>query len=229
MPAPPTHAIFFDAAGTLFRLRESVGQGYAAVALRFGFTIEPSATESEFRKQLKAHPPVSNGNPPMDDGKSWWRSLVARLLDNLDPGGQIPAGTRSDYFETLYAHYGDPAQWTPYPETLEVLETLRRDRPGVDLLVLSNFDGRLHRILEGLGLRPFFKDVIVSTEIGHSKPDPAIFDAACKRHGLLPEHCLHVGDDPEEDWDGASRAGLRILKLQRPAIDLRALLDLPAT
>jgi FMN phosphatase YigB (HAD superfamily) len=41
---------------------------------------------------------------------------------------------------------------------------------------------------------------------------------------LRPNEVLHVGDDPERDWKGASAAGLSIFKLDRKRNSLRDLL-----
>jgi FMN phosphatase YigB (HAD superfamily) len=41
---------------------------------------------------------------------------------------------------------------------------------------------------------------------------------------LNPSEVLHVGDDPERDWDAATGAGLSIFRLDRPKNSLRDLL-----
>jgi FMN phosphatase YigB (HAD superfamily) len=41
---------------------------------------------------------------------------------------------------------------------------------------------------------------------------------------LKPNEVLHVGDDPERDWEAASAAGLSIFRLDRPKNSLRDLL-----
>jgi len=40
---------------------------------------------------------------------------------------------------------------------------------------------------------------------------------------LKPNEVLHVGDDPERDWEAASAAGLSIFRLDRPKNPLRDL------
>jgi FMN phosphatase YigB (HAD superfamily) len=41
---------------------------------------------------------------------------------------------------------------------------------------------------------------------------------------LKPNEILHVGDDPERDWNAASIAGLSLFELKRPQNSLRDLL-----
>jgi putative hydrolase of the HAD superfamily len=79
-------------------------------------------------------------------------------------------------------------------------------------------------ILEHLGVSKFFAHVFLSSELGADKPDPEIFRRALRLSATRPNETLHVGDDPERDWQGAAVAGLRIFRLQRPRNSLRDLL-----
>jgi putative hydrolase of the HAD superfamily len=108
-----------------------------------------------------------------------------------------------------------------YPEVTDVLEKLR---PRFQLAVVSNFDGRLRFILEHLGISKYFAHVFVSSELGADKPDPEIFQRALKFSDLKPNRVLHVGDDPERDWEAARAAGLWIFRLDRRKNSLRDLL-----
>ncbi|MBI3939326.1 MAG: HAD-IA family hydrolase, partial [Acidobacteria bacterium] len=48
-----------------------------------------------------------------------------------------------------------------------------------------------------------------------AKPDSRIFLEACVRAGTRPELAWHVGDSFAEDYQGARRAGLRAVLLDR--------------
>jgi putative hydrolase of the HAD superfamily len=105
-----------------------------------------------------------------------------------------------------------------------VAEVLKLLRERFDLAVISNFDGRLRMILEHLGVSQFFSHVFLSSEIGADKPDPEIYRRALQLSGAAADKTLHVGDDPERDWEGARSAGLAIFQLKRPHNSLRDLL-----
>ena len=47
------------------------------------------------------------------------------------------------------------------------------------------------------------------------KPDPRIFHLALEKAGVRPEEAMHVGDLPEEDAEGARRAGVRPILIDR--------------
>jgi putative hydrolase of the HAD superfamily len=217
-------AIFFDAAGTLIHLPQSVGHHYAYVGERIGLRLDASALDRAFArcwKQMLARPAIDG--PREDDDKGWWRELVNRVLDQVSPG--LAELDRDAFFEGAYSHFAEPGVWDLYPEASEVLAALHG---RFDLAVISNFDCRLRMILEHLGVSKFFSHVFLSSELGADKPDPAIFHRALRLSGIQPNETLHVGDDPERDWKGASQAGLSILQLKRPHNSLRDLLQLVA-
>lgn len=212
-------AIFFDAAGTLIYLPQSVGHHYSFVAQRIGLRLDAQALDAAFASCWKETPlrPAIDG-PREDDDKGWWWELVNRVLDRVAPNlGELD---RDAYFEAVYGHFGEPGVWELYPEVVEVLEALRQK---FQLAVVSNFDARLRVIFEHLGLTKFFAHVFLSSELGADKPDPEIFRRALILSGTRPNETLHVGDDPERDWEAASAAGLSVFRLERPRNSLRDL------
>ncbi len=216
-----TRAVLFDAAGTLFRLSRSVGWHYREVALRHGADLREDGLNRAFRWAWKAAaaPHETDGARP-DDDRAWWRALVGRVLDEC---GSAPGLDCDAYFAELWSEFTRPGVWELFPETLEVLSALRG---RVRLVVVSNFDSRLRTILSHLGIAEYFDDIVISSEVGADKPSPKIFSAALARAGAPASEALHVGDDPEADWLGAERAGLRSFRLQRPENSLLGVLDL---
>jgi putative hydrolase of the HAD superfamily len=70
-------------------------------------------------------------------------------------------------------------------------------------------------LLRDLGLMSWLERVIVSSEVGAAKPAALPFQRALEALALEPHEVWHVGDQPE-DVEGASRAGVRCLRLRRP-------------
>ncbi|MEM7145177.1 MAG: HAD-IA family hydrolase [Verrucomicrobiota bacterium] len=222
-------AVFFDAAGTLLRLRHPVGTQYAKIAAQFNLTLDPQALESAFQQQWQLMPPQNPGAPIPDDGKAWWRQLAFATLDSLDLPEPVATPTRNDWFEGLYAFYAQPRAWTPYPDVIDTLTHLSR-LPDLTLGIISNWDGRLRTVLDGHQLSPFFDHITISSELGYSKPHPEIFHTTCRLAGVAPEDSLHVGDHPLHDWKGAADARLQIFPLDRSTRDLTELIEtLPGT
>lgn len=215
-----TRAVFFDAAGTLFHLPRGVGWHYRDVARRHGAMLDEAELNRAFRQAWKdaAAPPETEGARP-DDDRGWWRALVGRVLDDCGAPENLD---RDAYFSELWPEFTRPEVWELFPETREVLTALKG---RVRLVVVSNFDSRLRAILSGLGIADYFDDVVISSEVGADKPSPRIFSEALMRACVQAGEVLHVGDEPEADWLGAERVGLRVFRLQRPGNSLRDVLE----
>ncbi|MBN2126527.1 MAG: HAD-IA family hydrolase, partial [Deltaproteobacteria bacterium] len=112
------------------------------------------------------------------------------------------AGAVEAYFSAFY----DNCRLIPgTTETLGILKG--RYRIGL----LSNFTHApaAREILDRVGLTPLFDAILISGELGYRKPHPLVFDTLVERMGVDRERILFVGDDPEPDIQGASRAGLQ--------------------
>ncbi len=206
--------VFFDAAGTLIYLREPVGEVYASVARNHGIYVTAEASNQGFRSAWKnLQPPVHPENTaPADDDRSWWRRLVEATFVHA-MGKELPQGALVPLFDELYAHFAQPEAWCVYDDVRPALESLQgRCR----LFVLSNFDKRLRLILQGHDLAKYFETVILSSEVGASKPHPRMFADALRVAQASPGECLHVGDDEKADIAGAAAAGMKTCHVKRP-------------
>lgn len=215
--------VFFDAAGTLIRLREPVGKSYARIAARHGIESGAPDVETAFRQAWKETPPVLHpeGQPPEDDDASWWRALVARTFATVT-GAPLPDERLDPLFTELYTHFAQPGVWELFDDALPGLDRLRDSHR---LFVLSNFDRRLFSILEDLGIAPRFEGILVSSVVGASKPHPRIFHQALTAAGVPASECLHLGDDRKCDLEGAQQAGMHSRLVDRPGVTLLTIVD----
>jgi putative hydrolase of the HAD superfamily len=69
--------------------------------------------------------------------------------------------------------------------------------------------------LQAIGLSHHFKVSVAAHQLGCAKPDTAIFLAACKELGVDPADAVYVGDDVLLDVQGAQRAGMRAVWMNR--------------
>jgi len=196
-----------------------VGDHYALVGNEVGLKLDARQLDDAFYSAWKKMPRRAAINGPrQNDDKDWWRELVDLVLDQVAPS--LSELDRDNFFEIAYEHFAESDVWELYPEVPAVLEQLQ---PRFQLAVISNFDGRLRLILQHLGISKFFAHIFISSEIGADKPDPEIFRRALKLIDLKANEVLHVGDDPERDWEAASTAGWSIFQLDRPKNSLRDL------
>ena len=109
--------------------------------------------------------------------------------------------------EELHAYHSEHNLWELVPDdVVPALERLRRR--AARMVVVSNANGRLHVMLERLGLARFFDLVLDSQVEGVEKPDPRLFQIALERAGARAETTLHVGDFYWIDVRGARAAGV---------------------
>lgn len=220
----PPAVLLLDAAGTLIQPGEPVGLTYSRLAGAHGIELDPVAAGAAFAAVWRRWPPPRRTAPlpAPDDDRDWWRSLVAEVFAEA---GASPGDWRRRFqgcFEELFEWFGQGAAWRLFADAAEALD---RWRHGPRLLVVSNFDRRLRRVLAGLGVADRFEQVILSSEVGACKPDPEVFETALRAVGAQAADCLHVGDDPQRDVAGAIAAGLRVYRVQRPGSDLVRLAD----
>ncbi len=145
---------------------------------------------------------------------------MAEVLIAADGWGYRPA-TRSHDIAANLAWKVRPApdeiaaHWSRHFSSLavamdgavEVLETLQS--LGIVLGLVTNGTVRAQvQKLDILGLRPYFRTVVVSEAVGVEKPHAAIFQHALDGLGLRADHAWFVGDHPENDMLGACRVGL---------------------
>jgi putative hydrolase of the HAD superfamily len=207
--------IFLDAAGTLFGVRGSVGEVYGRLASRFGVEVSAEALNRAFFESFKASVPACfPGVEPVEIPQrefQWWRTVARSTFERAGVLNQF--SNFDSFFAELYAHFATAEPWFVYPDVRPALQ--RWHQQGIELGVLSNFDSRLRPVLRALDLADFFTSVTVSTEVGAAKPDAQIFAAALQKHDCSAEAALHIGDSYKEDWEGATRAGLRGIWLNR--------------
>ncbi|MGI6243933.1 MAG: HAD family hydrolase [Prevotella sp.] len=85
-----------------------------------------------------------------------------------------------------------------------VLARLNEQYP---MVLVSNFYGNIHTVLQEFGLDNYFKDVIESAAVGIRKPDARIFTLGVEKLGLKPEETMVVGDSFYKDIEPAIKAG----------------------
>jgi putative hydrolase of the HAD superfamily len=199
-----SRVVTFDAAGTLIRLVKPPGVTYAKSAHGFGYQLDPERLQIAFRAAWKGlAPPEETPGPSPDDDRGWWKQLIRRTTQ--EAGYKIEPFDA--YFDDVYATFARPGIWELFPGIPAILAELAR--LGIRLGVISNFDRRLYSILDHLRILQTFENIIISSEVGASKPAARIFLEAARRFQVEPAEMLHVGDDANLDVKGALAVGCK--------------------
>lgn len=219
---PVIRALFFDAAGTLIEPAEPVADVYARAAAAAGYPVEAAAVKRAFGAAFSGIGDPDWKSHPHGDAaeREWWRAVVCGTFGEI-LGKPLADTFAVEVFDGLFSHYADPQAWRVFPEVREVLEACRE--AGLRTAVVSNFDRRLHGILEGHGL--YFEAVVTSADACSRKPEAGIFQYTLDLLGLAPQEVFHAGDSRAADLEGAEAIGIGAFLLQRPGTDLRDFLD----
>lgn len=133
---------------------------------------------------------------------------TALQFDYLISKGFLPVGSKGakDVAERSYAYVLRVLE-----KTRPVLEKLATHYP---LVLVSNFYGNIHTILEDFGLSTYFSDIVESSIVGLRKPDPAIYALGVERMGLPAQNILVIGDSFSKDVVPAKAVGCQAVWLQ---------------
>lgn len=96
--------------------------------------------------------------------------------------------------------------WIAYDAAVEVLSVLKQKKIGTGLI--SNWDKTARRVLRENALDRMLDKIVISSEVGVSKPDRRIFELALEHEGVEPGECLYVGDNYYDDALGSGHAGM---------------------
>ena len=96
----------------------------------------------------------------------------------------------------------------------DVLPALEQLRGRYRLFTASNGNADLGKI----GLAHFFERTIAARHVGALKPDPAIFRKVIEDTDLQAHEVVYVGDDPHLDVEGARRAGMQAIWVDRQGL-----------
>ena len=130
----------------------------------------------------------------------------SRVLAASRPGaGALDAG------ELVWLGEADIASWTVYRDEVWALAAEFRAAGGRTAFLSNSVPEVMARVRARWPLEARFDAVIISCEVGLSKPDPRIYRLGLDRLGLPAPETLFV-DDRADNIAGAARIGLRTLQ-----------------
>ena len=133
----------------------------------------------------------------------WCQYILAGYPDNFYQLDSI-AEDLMVWIETRYY------QRKMRPEIPSVLEALRNMGVKIGLISNVNSRGQVPLNLDQYGIRHYFDPIVLSSEYGRRKPDPAIFHYAARLAHSPTSECIYIGDRISRDIVGAKRAGFHL-------------------
>jgi len=207
-----TRAVFFDVGNTLLYPYPSVSEVCRQVLAEAGHTRDLRSIDSLMPLVDAYYEDRYREDDTFwtDEGETsgvWvgMYSLLARRL-GLEEDAEHLA-------RRVYDEFGRADRWRAYDDVLPAI--MRLKERGHLIGVISNWDGRLSALLDGLGIAEMLDTIVSSAEVGLHKPDPRIFELACERVGVAPHEAVHVGDHHYADVLGASAVGMTPVLIDR--------------
>ena len=215
--------VTFDVMNTLIKVRGPVGSVYANAINKFIPTNHKLTKEDElkineeFLKVYKhyyvAYPNFGYGNI---SSEQFWSEIVKATFMNSGCY-KLDEFTMDKLTKHLYIDFCSPQNWFIFQEVTKVM--VKIEKLGIKTGIISNFDERLDIILSNLDLKKYFDFIICSREYGYAKPDIKVFVKACDIANVDPSNSLHIGDNIDLDFNGAKRADMNALLINRDSTE----------
>jgi 2-haloacid dehalogenase len=189
--------LLFDADGTLFDYNRAEYLALEGALAHFGVAMTPEIL-------------------------AIYQRINAQIWIDFEQGAISAVELRTRRFELLFQEAGLSLEPAAFSELyLQYLGQVAELLPGAQKVVTA-LHGRYDLAVVTNGLRdvqrsrfqrsvlwPYIEHLIISEEVGATKPDPAYFAAALVRIGDPPkEQVLVIGDNWGADIEGANRSGI---------------------
>lgn len=206
-------AVFFDVDDTLYNQRDTFQRAYDEL---FGNRFELEIEKLFLARQRRSDEVFEASQIGAITMEEMYIYRVQKAFEDL---GFFVTPEESLKFQELYVKN---QQNLSMPQvTRELLDTLKRK--GIALGVITNgpFEHQWKKVnaLNLLNWMPR-EHILISGEVGITKPDRGIFDLAKERTGLKAEEMWFVGDSYENDILGAKGAGWHNLWVNRRGKDI---------
>ncbi|PYR63517.1 MAG: hypothetical protein DMF91_03275 [Acidobacteria bacterium] len=212
-------AVFFDVdftliyPGPMFR-----GEGYRAFCARYGMQVDAA----KFEHGVASAASLLDGPDDAPYDAEIFVKYTRHIIEQM--GGEGPR--IDDCAREIYAEWAACQHFELYDEVPAVLRELAT--AGVRIGLISNSHRCLASFESHFELHGLISATVSSSEHGFMKPHPSIFSAALQLVNVAAGDAVMVGDSVRQDVEGALRAGMRAVLLNRgdrPApreADLRA-------
>ena len=198
-------AVLFDLGGTLIKT--------AAIPVIYKRILETYGVKASFDGILKAHRSNERDVDVVEGqlklGRDFWIKWNLRVLEEI--GVQQNREFLAKKIDELWWEHAD---LEVYPDVTETLTELKVK--GVKTGIVTNgLESDFQRILRKLKLMNCFEVIVGIDTCNKGKPSREIFLYALDKLRVCPKEALFVGDSVEYDYEGAKRAGLKPLIIDR--------------
>jgi len=202
------NAALFDLGNTLLDYERSIparNRAERSALRRLGIDITFNRFMFEKRKLL-----MTGYYTASDDPTRFW-------TDFIKPFGEKRSTKEiNDLIEKSYSQWKSSffRSWRLYPEVIPVLSRLKAR--GLKLGLVANVVAEARsRFIDRYGLSKYLEAIVISEEVGLSKPDPRIFRRALRMLDARPTETIFIGDRLDTDIRPAKSLGMKTIRVLR--------------
>lgn len=224
MSAKRVKAVCFDVDFTLIYPGPTFqGEGYARFCARHGISVDPA----RFPDAVLAASAILDEQQDHIYSDEMFVRYTGRIIEAMGGRGQgIETVARE-----IYAEWAACQHFFLYDDVTPTLRELAAR--GIKVGLISNSHRCLVSFQQHFELHGLIAAAISSSEHGYLKPHPSIFEATLTLLGVTAAEAVMVGDSLPHDIEGARRAGMRAVLVQRtphpsapPPADVAVIRDL---
>jgi putative hydrolase of the HAD superfamily len=206
-------AVLFDAVGTLIYSDPPVAAVYASAGRRIGVQIGEEEIRSRFRAAFAWQETADRQLYGLTTSPQRERIRWGQIVTDVFADADLAPRQRDELFESLWHHFAQPESWRLYDDVGPCWQSL--ESRGLTIAIASNFDDRLEQIAQQIPPLDRAKRLFNSARIGHRKPAAEFFRFIERELEIPPAELLSVGDNAENDYEGALAAGWQSILLDR--------------
>lgn len=197
-------AVMFDLGGTIIQSPEPA-EVFHEILEDHGVYVSIEKIREAHRKNQSEH----EANDMAEQGMEYWEKWNVRLLRRIGV-----SENRDVLAREINQQWFDYAGLHVYPDAAETLEKLKLRK--VKLAIVTNaLEEEIQKIFEKLSLKNVFELAVGCDSCRKAKPSGEIFYYALQKLGVRPEDTIFVGDSLKYDYEGAEKAGIRPVLVNR--------------
>ncbi|WP_459502916.1 HAD family hydrolase [Bacillus sp. C1] len=186
--------MLFDLDDTLLNRDKAVDTMFLIILEKFYEDVKYSL-KNEMLQKFKEYDKRSYGHS--DKTK-----VLESFFDEFPPKYRLP----SNYIQDFWNH-NFPRCFSINQNTMNIINTIKMQ---VKVAIITNGSTQRQKAkIMNTHLNSCFDTIIISEEVGFSKPDKRIFELALNKLNVQPEAALFVGDDIEKDISGCQHANIK--------------------
>lgn len=210
MPKIKVKAVLFDLYGTLVDILTDEGnlRVYEMLSQFLSYchiSIDPGKLRQLYFENVDKQLRSSKEEHPDVDVLDIFKDILAKY-------SKVTVGSDLVFFTARLFRSLTRQRFALYPGAIEILSKLKKCYP---LGLVSDAQwAYTDPEIDILGLKRYFKAIVLSSRYGFRKPQPRLFHVALETLGIIPSEAVYVGNDPYRDLQGARKAGLFVILLR---------------